>query len=141
MLRQHFCRDPGVTLYLYDIVIESMSFLNINDHIVFGLVQITLIYQDCIYLKIYPLAVLKQDRTRRVYKSPFCCLHFNPHTNMRGPHGPRKTLIAAQTIIIPEIEQAQTDPSCAQLSYDTSNLSGSVRTPHNVSFFLYSYEG
>ena len=24
----------------------------------------------------------------------------NPHTNMQGPRGPRKTLIAAQTVII-----------------------------------------
>ena len=25
---------------------------------------------------------------------------FNPNTNMRGPRGPRKTLIAAQTVTI-----------------------------------------
>ena len=30
----------------------------------------------------------------------------DPNTNMRGPRGPRKTLKAAQTVII---EQAQTD--------------------------------
>ncbi len=41
--------------------------------------------------------------------------HFNPHPNMRGPRGPRKTLKAAQTLVIgiPEIEQAKTDPGCA----------------------------
>ncbi len=64
----------------------------------------------------------------------------NPHTNMWGPRGPRKTLKAAQTLVIgiselmfwvfPEIEQAQTDSGCAQLSHHTSKLLGSVRTPH-----------
>ena len=27
-------------------------------------------------------------------------IYINPHTNMRGPHRPRKTLKAAQTLII-----------------------------------------
>ena len=27
-------------------------------------------------------------------------MHLNPHTNMRGPHGPRKTLKAAQALVI-----------------------------------------
>ncbi len=49
----------------------------------------------------------------------------NPHTNMRELRGPRKTLMAAQTIIIGISEP--------MFSYYASKFPGSVRTPHNYS--------
>ncbi len=69
---------------------------------------------------------------------PATGMTINPQINTCGP---RKTLKAAQTVIVVISEkQAQPNPSSTQLLYRTGNLLGLMRTPHiqKHKFFFYS---